>query len=114
MVIRESDMRRKIPPTQALICFESAARHEGFTRAAEELARTQSPVCRQSANLEGLLDVELFRRTRPGVRVTEAGLTYHRRMANRLDAMDRDTLSLMGNPGSALLDLALVAIFGTQ
>jgi len=107
-------VRRKIPPTQALICFESAARHESFTRAAEELALTQSAVCRQIANLEGFLDVELFRRTRRGVRLTEAGLTYHRRIANRLDAMERDTLSLMGNKGSATLELALVPTFGTQ
>ena len=28
-------MRRKIPPTQALVCFESSARHESFTKAAE-------------------------------------------------------------------------------
>ena len=107
-------MRRKIPPTQALICFESAARHENFTRAAEELALTQSAVCRQIANLESFLDVELFRRTRRGVRLTEAGQTYSRRIANRLDAVERDTLSLMGNKGSATLELALVPTFGTQ
>lgn len=107
-------MRRKIPPTQALICFESAARHESFTRAAEELALTQSAVCRQIANLESFLDVELFRRTRRGVRLTEAGQTYSRRIANRLDAVERDTLSLMGNKGSATLELATVPTFGTQ
>ena len=107
-------MRRKIPPTQALICFESAARHESFTRAAEELALTQSAVCRQIANLESFLDVQLFRRTRRGVLLTEAGQTYSRRIANRLDAVERDTLSLMGNKGSASLELALVPTFGTQ
>ena len=107
-------MRRKIPPTQALICFESAARHESFTRAAEELALTQSAVCRQIANLETFLDVALFRRTRRGVRLTEAGETYHRRIANRLDAVERDTLSLMGNKGSSSLELALVPTFGTR
>src|SRR5690606_36367816 len=51
-VSQEPPMRRKIPPTQALVCFESAARHESFTKAAEELALTQSAVCRQIANLE--------------------------------------------------------------
>ena len=80
-------MRRKIPPTQALICFESSARHESFTKAAEELALTQSAVCRQIANLEEFLDVQLFRRTRRGVKLTEAGQTYSRRVASRLDAV---------------------------
>src|SRR5690606_18047715 len=103
-----------MPPTQRLSCFESATRHESLTRAAVVLSLTKRPVCRQIVNLEGFLDVELFRRTRRGVRLTEAGLTYHRRIANRLDAMERDTLSLMGNKGSATLELALVPTFGTQ
>lgn len=107
-------MRRKIPPTQALICFESAARHESFTKAAEELALTQSAVCRQIANLESFLDVQLFRRTRRGVRLTETGQTYSRRIAGRLDAVERDTLAVMGNQGTATLELALVPTFGTQ
>lgn len=107
-------MRRKIPPTQALICFESSARHESFTKAAEELALTQSAVCRQIANLESFLDVQLFRRTRRGVKLTEAGQTYSRRISSRLDAVERDTLSVMGNQGTATLELALVPTFGTQ
>ena len=45
-------MRKKIPSTHALLAFESAARHESFTRAAEELALTQSAVCRQINALE--------------------------------------------------------------
>jgi|TARA_R110000796_G_scaffold64786_1_gene149945 DNA-binding transcriptional LysR family regulator len=107
-------MRRKIPPTQALICFESSARHESFTKAAEEMALTQSAVCRQIANLEEFLDVQLFRRTRRGVKLTEAGETYSRRISSRLDAVERDTLSVMGNQGTATLELAAVPTFSTQ
>ena len=51
-------MRRKIPSTIALTAFESAARHQSFTKAAEELSVTQSAVCRQIAVLEDLLGVE--------------------------------------------------------
>ena len=39
-------MRRNIPSTQALACFEVAARHESYTRAAQELSLTQSAVSR--------------------------------------------------------------------
>ncbi|MBG6364127.1 LysR family transcriptional regulator, partial [Pseudomonas aeruginosa] len=42
-------MRRKIPSTAALVSFESAARHESFTKAAEELSLTQSALCRPLA-----------------------------------------------------------------
>ncbi len=67
-------MRRKIPSTAALISFEAAARHESFTKAADELSLTQSAICRQISGLEEFLGVELFRRTRRGVKLSEAGL----------------------------------------
>lgn len=107
-------MRRKIPSTAALVAFESAARHQSFTKAAEELALTQSAVCRQIAALEAFLGVELFRRTRRGVRLTEEGLSYGRRIAAQLDAVERDTLAVMGQQGSTSLELAVVPTFATQ
>jgi Bacterial regulatory helix-turn-helix protein, lysR family. len=47
-------MRRKIPSTTALISFEAAARHESFTKAAQELSLTQGAICRQIASLRGV------------------------------------------------------------
>jgi DNA-binding transcriptional LysR family regulator len=107
-------MRRKIPSTAALVAFESAARHQSFTRAAEELALTQSAICRQIASLEEFLNVELFRRSRRGVKLTEAGLSYARRVAAQLDAVERDTLAVMGQQGAMSIELAVVPTFGTQ
>ncbi|HEY6610869.1 MAG TPA: LysR family transcriptional regulator [Pseudomonas sp.] len=107
-------MRRKIPSTAALVAFESAARHQSFTKAAEELALTQSAVCRQIASLETFLGIELFRRTRRGVMLTEDGLSYSRRIAAQLDAVERDTLAVMGQQGGTSLELAVVPTFATQ
>ncbi|MCK8667858.1 LysR family transcriptional regulator [Pseudomonas azerbaijanoccidens] len=107
-------MRRKIPSTTALISFEAAARHESFTKAAEELSLTQGAICRQIASLEEFLNVELFRRSRRGVKLTEAGLSYSRRVATQLDAVERDTLSVMGQQGANVIELAVVPTFGTQ
>ena len=107
-------MRRKIPSTAALISFEAAARHESFTKAAQELSLTQGAICRQIAGLEEFLSVELFRRSRRGVKLTEAGLSYSRRVATQLDAVERDTLSVMGQQGANTIELAVVPTFGTQ
>ena len=107
-------MRRKIPSTTALISFEAAARHESFTKAAHELSLTQGAICRQIASLEEFLGVELFRRSRRGVKLTEAGLSYSRRVATQLDAVERDTLSVMGQQGANVIELAVVPTFGTQ
>ena len=108
-------MRRTLPSTTALEAFEAAARHQSFTKAAEALSVTQSAICRQIAGLEAFLQVALFRRTRRGVVLTEAGADYARRVAQRLDDVERDTLDLMsrGGQGSAI-ELAVVPTFGTQ
>jgi DNA-binding transcriptional LysR family regulator len=108
-------MRRKLPSTGALEAFEAAARHQSFTKAAEELSVTQSAVCRQVAALEDFLGVPLFRRTRRGVALTEAGRSYGRTVAARLDEVERDTLELMARGGrGGALELAVVPTFGTR
>ena len=108
-------MRRKIPSTLALSAFESAARHQSFTKAADELAVTQSAVCRQIGALEDFLGVKLFRRGRRGVSLTDAGLDYSRKVTARLDDVERDTLELMAEGGQGrTLELAVVPTFATK
>jgi LysR family glycine cleavage system transcriptional activator len=111
-------MRRKLPSTSALAAFEAAARHQSFTKAAAELVVTQSAVCRQVASLEEFLGVELFRRNRRGVVLTDAGQRYSRAVAARLDDVERDTLDLMAQAGqgeqSGSVTLAIVPTFATQ
>jgi LysR family glycine cleavage system transcriptional activator len=108
-------VRRKIPPLQTLVCFDAAARHESYTRAAQELALTQSAVSRQIGALEAFLGVTLFRRTRHGVALTPAGTAYARQTAKRLEAMERDTLDAMADQGTGgSLALAAVPTFATR
>lgn len=108
-------MRRHIPSTQALACFEAAARHESYTRAAQELALTQSAVSRQILALEDMLGVALFRRTRHGVQLTVAGAHYARLVGRWLQGLERDTLDLMAHQGhGGALSLAAVPTFATR
>jgi DNA-binding transcriptional LysR family regulator len=108
-------MRRKIPSLQALACFEAAARHESYTRAAQELALTQGAISRQISALETFIGVPLFRRTRHGVALTERGREYAAQVAPRLQGLEQDTLDLMSGPVSgANLHLAAVATFATR
>jgi len=108
-------MRRKIPNTGALVAFAAAARYQSFTRAAAELSQTQSAVCRQIAGLESFLGVRLFRRSKRGVALTTAGVSYSRQMATRLDEIERDTLSVMAHQGvGTTLELAVVPTFATK
>lgn len=65
--------RREIPNILALRAFECAARHQSFTRAAQELNLTQSTVSRQIKELEEQLQVNLFERVRQRVVLSRAG-----------------------------------------
>ncbi|SDV46532.1 LysR family transcriptional regulator [Chitinasiproducens palmae] len=108
-------MRRKIPSTTALSAFEAAARHQSFTKAADELAVTQGAVCRQIAALEEFLGLKLFRRDRRGVALTDAGQAYSRKVALRLDDVEQDTLDVMAKGGhGGTLELAVVPTFATK
>ncbi|MEJ8836383.1 LysR substrate-binding domain-containing protein [Ramlibacter sp. AN1133] len=108
-------MRRKLPSTQTLACFEAAARHGSLTRAAQELALTQGAVSRQLAQLEEFLGVKLFRRARHGIALTPAGEDYARKVSVRLDAIERDALDLMGRQGQGeSVTLAAVPTFATR
>lgn len=68
--------RRLMPSTTALQCFEAAARHLSFTRAAQELHLTQSAVSKQVAQLEDMLAHPLFQRIRRRLHLTPAGALY--------------------------------------
>lgn len=108
-------MRRKLPSTQSLICFEAAARHASFTKAAQELALTQGAVSRQVAALEDMLGIPLFKRGQHGMQLTPAGQAYALQVNNRLNALERDTLDMMGGHGqNESLTLATVPTFASR
>ena len=108
-------MRRAIPSTQALACFESAARHVSYTKAAQELFLTQSAVSRQIIALEEFLGVPLFKRTRHGVLLTEAGQQYALQVGRWLQGLERDTLDIMSHQGEGgPINLAAVPTFATR
>jgi len=69
-------MRRSLPPLNALRSFDAAARHQSFTRAAEELCVTQGAVSHQVKALEVELGLQLFKRERNGLIITDAGRDY--------------------------------------
>ena len=79
----------RIPPANALLAFESAARHGNFTLAARELRTSQSAVSRQIGTLETWLSARLFERSRAGATLTDAGRRFRDGVAAGLAAIHR-------------------------
>jgi len=64
---------RKLPNLAALRAFEAAARHENFSRAAEEIHLTHGAISHQVRALEEELGVALFLRHGKRIRITPDG-----------------------------------------
>ena len=108
-------MRRKIPSIEALIAFEVAARHQSFTRSADELALTQSAVGRQIASLEEYVGVPLFNRVKKRLSLTEVGRVYAQQVRASLEKIERDTSDAMAHRGAGgVLELAVIPTFATR
>ncbi len=68
----------RLPPVSSLVSFEAAFRLRSFTRAADELAMSQSSISRRVRELEHDLGVRLFDRRRYDVVPTEDGEIFGR------------------------------------
>ncbi|MBR7887707.1 LysR family transcriptional regulator [Marinomonas sp. A79] len=88
-------MRRYIPSSTALKCFEASVRHLSFTKAAEELHLTQSAVSRQIRNLEEFLSRDLFIRLNKRLVLTGTGAAYYKEVVPLLDGMENACLKML-------------------
>lgn len=79
--------RYDLPPLGFVQGFEAAARTLSFTRAADELALTQSAVSRQIKTLEEHLGVTLFERRHRALALTEDGRAFQRIATDVLDRL---------------------------
>lgn len=106
--------RRHIPSFLELLAFESAARHRSVTRAAAELALTQSGVSRQIAKLEETIGAKLFERVRRSIVLTDAGALYLSDVRAMLDRLGEAGERVAGLGADKVLNLAVLPTFATR
>jgi LysR family glycine cleavage system transcriptional activator len=104
-----------LPSMSALRAFEASARHQSFSRAANELHLTQGAVSRQIRQIEDSLGTPLFERVNQRVFLTDAGRTYLRDVQRALGFLADATHRVMANAGrDGVLDLAVLPTFATR
>lgn len=106
--------RRFLPSLPLLAAFEAAARTGSVTRAAQELALTQSAVSRQIKALEEQLGYALFHRERQSIRLTVGGAAYAREIREALARISAASLNLRANPLGGTLTLAVLPTFAAR
>jgi LysR family glycine cleavage system transcriptional activator len=107
-------MRPRLPPLNALKAFEAAARHESFTRAAEELCVTQGAVSHQVKALEAELAIKLFNRERQRLIITEAGRDYLTVVRDALDRIAIGTERLLQRQNAGVLTVSTSPDFAAK
>ena len=107
-------MRRSLPPLNALRSFDAAARHQSFTRAAEELCVTQGAVSHQVKALEIQLGLQLFKRARNGLLITDAGRDYLAVVRDVFDRLELATDSLLQRQRSGTITVSTSPDFAAK
>src|SRR5499427_1061813 len=107
-------MRRSLPPLNALRSFDAAARHRSFTRAAEELCVTQGAVSHQVKALETELGLQLFKRERNGLVITDAGRVYHAVVRDVFDRLELGTDRLLQRQRSGSITVSTSPDFAAK
>src|SRR5262245_28066762 len=107
-------MRPRLPPLNALKAFEAAARHESFTRAADELCVTQGAVSQQVKALEAELAIKLFNRERQRLVITEAGRDYLTVIRDALDRIAIGTEKLLERQNAGVLTVSTSPDFASK
>jgi LysR family glycine cleavage system transcriptional activator len=107
-------MRPRLPPLNSLKAFEAAARHESFTRAAEELCVTQGAVSQQVKALEAGLGIKLFNRERQRLIITEAGRDYLTVVRDALDRIAVGTERLLQRQSAGVLTVSTSPDFAAK
>jgi LysR family glycine cleavage system transcriptional activator len=107
-------MLRRLPSLNALKAFEAAARHESFTRAAEELCVTQGAVSHQVKALELDLGIKLFNRERQRLIIADAGREYLTVVRDALDRIAVGTERLLQRQSSGVLTVSTSPDFAAK
>jgi LysR family glycine cleavage system transcriptional activator len=79
----------RLPPLASLQAFETAFRHQSYTRAAEELNLTHGAISHHITALEGRLGVKLFLRERSRMVPTEDGRLLVAKVRQALGLLER-------------------------
>lgn len=105
---------RRLLPLNALKAFEAAGRHLNFTAAAEELSVTLSAISHQIRQLEELLGVPLFHRTRKGLVLSTEGQLILPDVQEGFDHLASALSKLEARRGEGILTVSMLSTFAMR
>lgn len=107
-------MSKKLPPLNPLKVFDVVVRTQNLTKAAQELHISQSAVSKQLNVLQAYLGVELVRRERHGVSLTQAGLQFGEEITPAFDTISKATAGIMRSGSDSTLRIQTYTTFAAK
>jgi LysR family glycine cleavage system transcriptional activator len=104
-------MNQSLPALNAVRIFEAAARLQNFTKAAEEIHITQGAVSKQIKLLEQQLGCQLFIRTGPILKLSDAGKEFQAITEESLSIIRRGTARIRNRLINTPLTISLLPSF---
>jgi LysR family glycine cleavage system transcriptional activator len=108
-----ADLRR-LPNLAALRAFEAAARHENFSRAAEEIHVTHGAISHQVRSLEEELGVPLFTRHGKRIAITPEGERFAAILRRALTEIAAAAIALKEDAKQQRLTITALPSFATR
>lgn len=101
----------RLPPLRSFRVLEAAARHQNYTRAADELHLTHSAVSHQIHALEASLGVRLFERAGRQMRATDSGRQLAQDVRATLDALAAAVERVRGSDSANAITVSVLPSF---
>lgn len=114
VVDNEGFSMAKSLPLNALNAFEVAARHESFSKAAEELNVTPAAISQQIRMLEELMGVQLFHRLNRGLALTAAGKSGLAKLQDGFRNVNDAVEQIRATPERQTLDVWMAPSFASK
>ncbi len=105
---------RQLPALNAIRAFEAAARHENFSRAADELFVTHGAVSHQVRGLEEALGVKLFVRNGKRLCLTTTGARYAQQVRTALMMLADATRDVRASDRDRRLVISMLSSFAAR
>jgi LysR family glycine cleavage system transcriptional activator len=105
---------RRLPYLNGIKAFEAAGRHGSFAAAAQELHVSPAAISRMVQLLEHRLGLSLFERQANRLRLTAAGQTYQRGLAQVFDTLESLTDQVTAKGGGRVLTVGVGPTFAIR
>ena len=106
-------MFKGLPNLKYLYTFESAARHNSYSQAANELCLSQAAVSQQMRQLETQLNYKLFYRKDKQMLLTEQGKSLYAATFDALSILDAQIKTLAGDQAAGSLTVTTTQAFAS-